>query len=325
MISGFSKTAHGVLWGVTTYFNPAGYVNKYDHLALFARAARRQGLKLAIVELAFNDGPFVVNDNLADMIIRVRSSTVLWQKERLLNIAIEKLPSSCQNVAWLDGDILFGNSSWVDETLKALERFMVVQPYDVAWWLPPDRRTRPRQARANDFLFIMHGFAFTKTKNLNSAVRQGHCGFAWAARRNLIEAHGFYDRLILGGADLAMACSMYNDPLVTSSQASLEELCSPAQIKDVLLWKNRFFDAVRGNVGYVSGPVYHLWHGAHRDRNYSGRYRVLKDADFDPTRDLAIDSQGCWKWNSQKPGLHSQVREYFWSRQEDRNNIALTK
>jgi hypothetical protein len=308
---------NGELWGLTAYFNPVGYVNKHRHLERFAQSVRQQGLKLAIVELAFNDAPYVVNHNLADIIIRVRSSTVLWQKERLLNIAVKHLPMSCDKIAWIDADILFGNFAWVEDTCKALERFAIVQPYDLAWWLPPGVATPPQQLKPGGFLFVMQGFAFSRSLGPNSGFPQGHCGFAWAARRSLIETHGFYDRLVLGGGDLAMACSMYNDVLVGPSQALLEELCSEEQIRDMHTWKASFYKDVGGNVGYVSGTVFHLWHGAHDNRNYRGRYKILKEAEFDPAADLAIDDRGCWRWNSNKPDLHKKVRDYFWCRRED--------
>ena len=60
-----------------------------------------------IVELALGDAPSVVDDAMADQVVRLRSSTVLWHKERLINLGLARLPDRCDKVAWLDGDLLF--------------------------------------------------------------------------------------------------------------------------------------------------------------------------------------------------------------------------
>ena len=78
----------GEMWGITVSFNPAGYQNRYNHLEVFCERVRRQGLKLLVIELAFYDQPFLVRKEIADKVIRLRSTSVLWQKERLLNIAL---------------------------------------------------------------------------------------------------------------------------------------------------------------------------------------------------------------------------------------------
>src|SRR5262245_37653897 len=104
------------MWGITAFFNPTGAPALLTNLQTFSSRVRRQGLRLLIVELAFDDAPYVVPDALADRIVRVRSDTVLWQKERLLNLGVQALPPDASTIAWLDGDVLFENDDWVRET-----------------------------------------------------------------------------------------------------------------------------------------------------------------------------------------------------------------
>ena len=184
-------TPKGEIWGITTYFNPAHYSNKLLHLTLFAQNVRRQGLKLLVVELAFGDEQFVVDQNTADIVVRVKASAVMWQKERLLNLAMNHLPDECDKVVWLDADLLFGNPRWVSETSDQLDSFIIVQPYDVAWWLPPNVYVSPKELTAKAFQQVSHGVAFTQDENAYDERALGHWGFAWAARRSLIAAHGF--------------------------------------------------------------------------------------------------------------------------------------
>ena len=62
---------------------------------------------------------------------RTLSENTLWQKERLLNIALENLPPTVDKVMWLDSDLIFLNDDWVPETAELLDRYPVVQPF--AW------------------------------------------------------------------------------------------------------------------------------------------------------------------------------------------------
>ena len=103
----FPTKLPGELWGVITHFNPVGYRGKIENLRRCVERARAQGLRVMVVELAFDDDPFQVPEELCEHVERRRTHTVLWQKERLLNIGLSQLPASCDKVAWIDGDVLF--------------------------------------------------------------------------------------------------------------------------------------------------------------------------------------------------------------------------
>ena len=179
----------GELWGITTYFNPAGYLNKLEHLRLFSERVRKQGLKLLIVELAFGDAPYALEESLADRIIRLRSNSILWQKERLLNIAIEQLPGICDKVAWIDADILFENDDWVEETTQLLQEYVVVQPYDKSWSLSPESEKHLRCGsipESNWRTRMNYGAAYLHVQDCAEIMLTGDMGHGWAARRSLL-------------------------------------------------------------------------------------------------------------------------------------------
>ena len=83
------------LWAITCYFNSVGYRRRLENYHTF-----RQHLKvpLVTVELSF-DNKFQLASGDADILVQVRSTAVLWQKERLLNLALKSLPSECEKVA----------------------------------------------------------------------------------------------------------------------------------------------------------------------------------------------------------------------------------
>ena len=316
-----SQRSEGDLWGITTYFNPVQYTNKPNLLKCFSDAIRQQGLKLMVVEMAFNDEPFVFSPSVADKLVQVRSSCVLWQKERLLNIGLKHLPVTCGKVVWVDADLRFGNERWVSETAELLEKFNIVQPYNIACWLPPNIQALPPYPSANQFQEIRHGIAYVQNQPFKRGIDPGHWGFAWAARREILDTHGLYDRFIVGGGDLAMAWGMYSHIPGIDRDQWLERLCSKAQIADFMEWREAICKTWNSNISFTNGPIYHWWHGSSSDRNYALRHLMLKEADFDPRSDIAIDNSGCWAWNSHKPELHRKVRDYFCARNEGERKL----
>jgi len=318
----FPVSLPGDMWGVATYFNPARYPGKYRNLKLFAERVRSQGLKLIVVELQFDHAPFEVEEPIADCVLRLRSSAVLWQKERLFNRALAALPDSCDKVVWLDADILFENPAWVGQTAALLEEYKLVQPFEGAGWLPEGLTARPEVelppsdgvARAK---YYGVAYAQTVSPNQNILRQSSHTGFAWAARRGVIESHGFYDRFVLGGGDLVMCAAMFGYAAAWLGRSWAGKFCSEAQIQDLLEWSDAFWNTVRGSVSYTGGDVLHLWHGRMENRRYFTRLVILKEERFDPRADIALDGDSCWTWNSDKPELHRRVREYFEGRKED--------
>jgi len=311
----------GEMWGIAAYFNPAQYLDMSKRVSRFSQMVREQGLKLLIVEMAFGDKAFALEEDIADALIRIRSSCILWQKERLLNIALKHLPQTCNKVVWLDTDIVFGNDAWVYQTAELLETFSVVQPFDVAWYLPRGVTSVPQGLRADEFEVITHGMAYTLRQTNEQNIARGHSGFAWAWRREILDIHGFYDRFIVGGGDLAMAWAIYELIPQLDRETWLDKYCSRAQIEDFLQWRNAIHLDLQGGASFTPGTVYHWWHGSFADRGYGDRMMILKDLNFDPRSDITIDKTGSWIWNSDKTALHSRVRNYFWSRREGKIQV----
>jgi hypothetical protein len=136
---------------------------------------------------------------------------------------------------------------------------------------------------------------------------------AWAARRDLIERHGFYDRCVIGGGDTAFVCAAYGVPKIPTGRWQMNE----SQSEHYGNWAARFYNDVRGKVGTLPGEILHLWHGDLADRRYSLRQRDLIPHQFDPCRDIRPGADGPWRWASNKPALHDLLRNYFHSRRED--------
>ena len=128
----------GSFWGMTTFFNPTGCKNKLENYKKFRESSKKQGLNLLTVELAFNGQPFELAKDDAEMLVQVRSNSIMWQKERLLNIGLKHLPEDCDKVAWIDCDLIFKNDNWVKEASNLLEKYAAVQLFSFLVSLPKE-------------------------------------------------------------------------------------------------------------------------------------------------------------------------------------------
>lgn len=284
----------GSIWGVTALFNPAGYISKLDNFHLFRERLAADGLPLLAVELAFGDAPFQLGDRDADRVVRLRGADALWQKERLLNVAIASLPGECDKVVWLDADVLFERKDWVPRTAELLEDHVVVQPFSRSIRLLAGERSTDIESFTvgsgeHEVLHSMaYGVASKGYSCLSRYLEHGHCGYAWAARREVIQRHGLYDANVLGNGDLNIAHAMFGG----ARYLKTERLSDKARAH-MSAWADAFYREVRGSVGYLDGTVFHLFHGMKANRRYLDRLHVLVEHDYDPARDLGCFAEWC--------------------------------
>lgn len=298
------------LWIVTAYFNPAGYRSRRVNHELFRARVVESGLRLVTVECALGDAPFELP--AAPDVLHVRARSVLWHKERLLNLGVARLPSACTKVAWLDGDVVFDNPAWAVETSRLLDRHAVVQPFARPLRLMEGCRT----ARRGDKRGIVATMRCDRPAlDSGDAARHGETGLAWAAQRRVIAATGLYDGSVVGGGDHVMAhawCGGWSSPCLDLLLGR-----DTAYRRHAQQWASRLPRDVCGDVAHVEGTLFHLWHGDKDNRFYKARHRTLQGFAYDPAADLRLGQEGCWEWASAKPELHGWVAGYFAQRQED--------
>jgi len=311
----FEEKLPGEMWALTTYFNPEDYESKRNNFKLFREQLK---LPLCVVELAFEDKPFELGEEDAELLIQIRGGDVLWQKEQLLNVGLKRLPASCDKVCWLDADVLFDNDDWAEQTAQLLTQYVVVQPFFLSVRLMPgetscDIAELPLGSAEHE---VLHGIGYGVSAKgptcLSSYLAHGHSGYGWAARRRVLEKHGFYRANVLGNADLNIAQAMFGGEKYLKT-----DRLSPAAQQHLKTWANEFYESVQGSVTFVDGTLFHLWHGYKKNRLYHGRLEVLIEHDFDPEEDLAVSPEGPLVWASDKPALHEWCREYFAVREED--------
>jgi hypothetical protein len=306
------------LWAITSYFNPARYRRRLANYRVFRRHLQ---LPLVAVELSFG-ADFDLRPEDADVLVQLHGNDVMWQKERLLNIALGASPSECRKVVWIDCDVIAGSADWPERLSRALDEFPVVQPFSRVAYLARDAELQD-DGSAGEVEFCRPSAAHL-TENgrpaadslthLGRSIEQcGSRGMVWAGRRELLDRHGFYDASIVGNGDLAIACAAYGCFDVVIEQQGMND----RQRAHYLAWAQPFFQDVRAAVTSVDSPLWHLWHGVIANRRYHERLKDVQPFQFDPFCDIALADNQVWRWSSDKPLLHQYVKDYFAARKED--------
>lgn len=302
------------LWGITCYFNPIGYRRRLENYLAFRH---RLGVPLVAVELGYRDA-FDLPDDAADVLIRLRGGDTLWQKERLLNVALRELPPDCSAVAWLDCDIVFEREDWAERSLAALERYPLLQPFhSVREPAPgdPEESMHGRNGLGRSIARLLDA-GDVMPEILGGDMRvdyRTHSGLAWVGRRDVLDADGFYDACVMGSGNRAMICAA----LGRAHDAVGYLQMTPAWTRHYVAWAERHFHGVRGAAGCIEGTVVHLWHGDLAKRRYRQRHVEFRRFDYDPSADVAVDETGCWRWSTDKRAMHDYVADYFRSRRKD--------
>ena len=305
------------LWAMTSYFNPTGSRRRRANYQLFRRHLT---VPLVAVELA-HDQPFELGPRDAEILVQIRCRSVMWQKERLLNVALQHVPRGVSDIAWVDCDVIFANANWAEEAAVALEHSVLVQPFDSVWNVRKDaslEATIDRTLAESVGSTLVSRFAHRQISRDVFRVRgpsrvRNLLGYAWVARRSLLVTHGFYDASIIGGGDRDMALAAYGffDDAIEVQQKNASSAAHYVR------WAQPFHQAVAGSVQSIRGEIYHLWHGHLEGRRYLERFAPLHALGFDPHVDITISPQGAWEWATDKAEVHAYLRDYFHSRLED--------
>ena len=305
------------LWAVTSYFNPAAYRRKSQNYRVFRQ---RLAAPLLTVELS-QSALFELGPGDADILVQIRGGDTMWQKERLLNIAISHLPKECEYVAWVDCDSIFEREDWVSAAIRELDRTSLCQLFRTVQHL---RKDTPSEAIGREAVSLQHcsiGYASALglttspaafTDGVPGVFKRGH---AWCARREFVAAHGLYDRNVIGGGDKMIAFAATGQVEEVIAQIGATQ----GHADDYRWWAARFGRDVN-RIGYIEGDLFHLWHGDFEHRKYTSRHQILRSFGYNPATDIALDAEGCWRWNSPKLEMHQRVREYFEERDEDGDN-----
>ena len=297
------------LWVITVVSNPQRYKSRYELYHRFKVGVERVGANLITVELALGDRCFELTDRDNPRHVQLRTMDELWHKENMQNLGAERVPPDCKYLMFCDADIEFVRHDWPEEVVQQLQHYKVVQPFQSVIDLGPN----------GEALKIMDGFVYSWVNNAPAPFSYGgsgpfwHPGFSTAYRiDSFSDLGGLVDWAILGSADFHMWWA-----LIGKTREKLASKVSSAYRKHLLIWEDRALSAIRKNIGYMPGTIYHHWHGKKVNRRYEDRYQILYRHNYDPELDIQDDWQGLKRFSNRGDRMRNDIRAYFAQRNED--------
>lgn len=274
---------------ISCFFNPLGSEYRKKAFDTFYQSIKH--LNHRIIECVIGDSKPQLPEN--EFISRVHTRDLLWHKETLLNNLVKTLPKQFKYVLWVDADVIFTNKNWmVDAANELRSKRKIVQLFEYCVHLNKDE-TEPsftfdsveRQSankphfRRKDVWKSFASVCVNKVMSGRSEIydEHGHVGFAWGARRSLLEEVPLYDKALIGGADHIIAHAAaghisFNHPYPKLHNCI--EKSFTADLIQVTDWSRKFMSAVGcSGMGYIKGDLYHIWHGDVDKRDYFRRIK----------------------------------------------------
>ena len=203
----------------------------------------------------------------------------IWVKENLINLVVKNhLPKDWKYFCWLDGDIIFEDEDWIQNSIDLLNQFDIIQMFSVSF----------NQSRYGIKDFIgAYGHIYNSMKNNNNKIISilfpTHTGYAWGITRNFYEKiGGLWDCNIIGSADsiIARCTTQILEEQELLKISALNIIYSENYSKQLLEYYLKFKNC---KYSYLNCHVFHLYHGDLLKRKYVERHQILRKYNYDKT------------------------------------------
>lgn len=290
--------------------NPCLFAKRYILMKEFIKRFEEdeKDTILYIVELAYGNQKFIITESNNKRHLQLRTETPLWHKENMINIGVKKLlPSTWKAFAWIDADIEFENSTWVNDTLKILNGTKdIVQLFSHCVDMNNDEMTMK--------VINSAGYQYTKQNNFigdGNNANYWHPGYAWAMTRKAYEkAGGLYENAILGAGDNIIMHSLINNGKNVLNIENTNDYKKSVIEYEKKINKLRF--------GYIPGVIRHYYHGSKKNRHYQERWKILVKYKYSPKIHITKDQNGLLiPTNEFSEEFKKEIYDYFASRNED--------
>ena len=253
-------------------------------------------------------------DNL--QVIDVPQASVVWQKERFFNLALQYLKPRHRYVGWSDSDLMYANGDWIDQLKTALQAHHLVQLFDAVWDVELQQNGAYRlteTVRESAVKLLVTGQIGSEEFFTRSGVslRMGcNPGMAWGARADLIRDIGFPDFMLLGSGDkLMLAAAMHRTTdycEILGLNSGLQDTC--------YAWAERASGHIQKKIGYIDNTLCHIAQGDYENRQYGHRYASIRNGRFELDRYLFVNPYGAWQWRSEDNDYARAIKRYFYER-----------
>ena len=304
------KTHHQAVV-ISCFFNPQNSPYRLKAFNIWYDTIKH--LNHRIIECVIGDGQPQLPEN--ENIKRVYTNDLLWHKETLLNNIIRELPKKYKYVFWVDADLIFTNPNWLYYGSIFLKKCNILQPFEWCIHMEKDElipspevlktksqvfRLRKNKGDIRVWRSFCANYETTNFSNHKDYDIHGHVGFAYGAKRELLDKVPFYEKCHIGGCDHIMAHAAAGQ-----IPSSCIEKTFMANIDEINEWSREFYGVMKGKIGYVSGDVYHIWHGDLKNRQYHKRIIEFTEKSKEINEK---DKNGLYKSN---PDCNTYINNYF--------------
>lgn len=303
------------LWVIAVIYRFFPNAARCEAFAKFREKLGRDGVNLAVIEIAGEDVEFSLSKSDADLLMQVKTRSVLWHKERGLNLLAEMLPPECKFVAWIDCDAMLGDD-WPEMGIEKLtsEKLHFVQLFNEVRYLSPE----------GSVTRINPSYGTVKKRGKEGYLEptmSGSPGFAWLARRGFFRGCGLWDKAIVGGGDLPFADAAFGVEIrrhmICNGQKWSPYYYSFLSWKEKLIHTMGVDGAKDVTAGVLDLPSYHIWHDERKFRLYVARHSLLHGNSYDPLKDLQVE-EGTGLYEIVNPKLRKDVYTYFQMREGEK-------
>jgi hypothetical protein len=297
---------------VCCYFNPCNYLSKFLNYIKFIDYFAKFDVDVLTVESYEDTSQYRINQ-YSDNIISIKSDSVFWQKENLLNIGIDHLhKNEYEYIMWIDADIEFVDDNWPDLMIKSVEAYGISQIFRYATRKIDHKKYTTSKSAC---YYTENTDPTNDTKTL--LKREGEPGYGYCYHRSFFDKHRLFDKAIMGTGDFLNLIGLFHTEQFNK-----------------LMSTDRFFTGITTDflncfcdwsasvsswgeyVGYANVDINVSYHGRVQDRQYINRESILKKFKFMPSNDLQETNSGLYKLTNQV--IETEIKKYFISRDEDR-------
>ena len=310
---------------LSVLYSPGRFVRPVLNLLLVQNRLAALGIPLFTLEVALGEDAHVLQPGARTRLLR--SSSCLFQKERLMNVLEASVPAAFTKVVFLDGDVLLANSQqggahWYDVLSELLDSHDVVQPFDLSGHLDLSFK---RVSRVKCSVLHAH-----RNASLDGQIpQQGlHTGLAWAFRRDWLQAQGgLFDVAIHGGGDSINAGALGQFPVClpqpdgasdTACLAGAGRILVPAYVQQFQAYAAKVAAHPPRSAFAPTLVALDLWHGSHKHRQYTKRLEHFTDVG-DVGELVRTDGQGIYEFREGAAAalMNSTICRYFRERKDD--------
>jgi len=321
---------------VSVHFNPT----KSDSLRrtndLFLKGLKNVAPFIKCYEILFDDqeqeieGSIIIRGSL--------EKNCLWQKEALLNVAINSVGESKKYFIWLDHDIMFLKKDWLKEAINKLSSgFDFCQLFSELGWA--DKTGDVHLSKVGRLAKLRDCERYDEWDNEDIHFNaHGNPGLCWAARVDSLKRMGDnpFPNAVVGSGDeyfcmgvtrttkegMSMMSGLMrnliaNAYLRENKLKSLEGVTQLQKYIDFMTEKVNDMSKYLFNSTVIDGAVYHFWHGDNKNRQYGSRHSIIQKCDLNLYEDVFINEDGIFELVENKYEASKRFYKFFLDRKED--------